>query len=679
MLLDIPKYLQDSESVYVCVIDSAGKYTYANDLFKRKYSFIASNLIGYYALATIYEGDHPLLMQAIDKLKKSPESTVKVALRKPASRENKMLNNTSWELSSFSLRDGMPESILCLGLDVTINDYQVDLLKQFPDSFAIINHSGYIVNLNLLEDHPMFQRKESLEGEQLESLFAPETASEAWGCFEKVLAEGETISCDHTYSQNLKPVYYQTAMSTISYNGSIHLLLVMRNVTAEKLNQEILEISLKRSKDIWESITDMFHFINKKWEIEYANSAWEKFFGFTDSSQYLGKTIWEVFPEMTGDAIENCFRKAMKSGSVCNFEGFYNARNKWFSMRIFPSSRGISVYNRDITELKTLESKERLLETRLKDVWEKLIDGYISLDNAGKVLYANHAFITLFNLKEAEINGKSLGNIIPELYEKEMDFNVAVHQAIETGEVQKRICFFKERDIWINTAFFPTDEGVDIYMQDISHAERMRNAMNDLSFMTSHELRHEYAKLHSVINLMTLSGDDEKYLLKEANKSLIQINSLISVMNDKLTFNRDNSMRADNNGYIEFDEVVLIDDDHVINFINARVIRLLFDNVKVKSFSHADKALDYLKEFDKEGKKLLFIDLNMPGFDGWDFLESYRQLPVRSRIYILTSSINPRDIERSMDYSEVVKFLTKPLSVELLEYERIRPLSGSVG
>jgi len=45
MLLDIPKYLQDSKSVYVCVIDSAGKYTYVNDLFKRKYSFIASNLL----------------------------------------------------------------------------------------------------------------------------------------------------------------------------------------------------------------------------------------------------------------------------------------------------------------------------------------------------------------------------------------------------------------------------------------------------------------------------------------------------------------------------------------------------------------------------------------------------------------------------------------------------------
>jgi CheY-like chemotaxis protein len=103
----------------------------------------------------------------------------------------------------------------------------------------------------------------------------------------------------------------------------------------------------------------------------------------------------------------------------------------------------------------------------------------------------------------------------------------------------------------------------------------------------------------------------------------------------------------------------------------------LFDSVKVKSFSQAEKALDYLRESDKEGRKLIFIDLNMPGFDGWDFLESYQKLQVKSRIYILTSSINPRDIERSMDYKEVVKFLTKPLSVELLEYERIRPLAGS--
>jgi PAS domain S-box-containing protein len=324
-----------------------------------------------------------------------------------------------------------------------------------------------------------------------------------------------------------------------------------------------------------------------------------------------------------------------------------------------------------------LESKEQLLETRLKDVWEKLIDGYVSIDKESKIIYANQAFISLFNLRESEVSGRSLEELIPELSEKSQDFNIALQQTIDTGEVQKRICFFRDKDVWINAAFFPTDEGIDVYMQDISSAERLRNAMNDLSFMTSHELRHEYAKLHSVINLMSVAGEDEKYLLKEAHKSLIQINSLISVMNDKLTFNRDNSIRAGDKDVIEFDEVVLIDDDHVINFINARVIRLLFDSVKVKSFSQAEKALDYLRESDKEGRKLIFIDLNMPGFDGWDFLESYQKLQVKSRIYILTSSINPRDIERSMDYKEVVKFLTKPLSVELLEYERIRPLAGS--
>jgi response regulator of citrate/malate metabolism len=148
-------------------------------------------------------------------------------------------------------------------------------------------------------------------------------------------------------------------------------------------------------------------------------------------------------------------------------------------------------------------------------------------------------------------------------------------------------------------------------------------------------------------------------------------------MNDKLTFNRDNSIRGNGNDYNEFDEVILIDDDHVINFINARVVRLLFKEAKVKSFIQGEKALDYLKQNDTSGNKLIFIDLNMPGFDGWDFLEAYSKFMVRSPVYVLTSSINPKDIERSLNYNEVVKFLTKPLSEEMLEAERIKPVGLS--
>ncbi|MCB0819443.1 MAG: PAS domain-containing protein, partial [Bacteroidetes bacterium] len=507
-------------------------------------------------------------------------------------------------------------------------------------------------------------------------LFLKEELNAVQSCIASTLNSGNSCVYEHDSDSGEKHHYFQTTFSPVSYLGIQHVLLIIRDISAERQNREILEKSLERSKEIWESITDMFHFVNREWQIEYANSAWEKRFGFINKEEYLGKTVQELFPRFAGSALEKDYSKGLFEKEFSIHEAYFDSVGSWFSIRIFPSQNGISVYSRDVSDLRQLELKEQALETRLKDVWEKLIDGYVSLDKSSRVIYANQAFLSLFKLNERQALGALVPEALSKTGKKSEEFNSAVQSVLRNGAVERRICYFEDYQIWVNAAFFPTELGIDIYMQDISHAERLKNAMSDLSFMTSHELRHEYAKLHSVINLMSVSGEDMDYLLKEAHKSLIQINSLISVMNDKLTFNRDNTGKQGDKDYIEFDEVVLIDDDHVINYINARVLKLMFDHVKVKSFSAAEKALDYLKENDQYGSKLIFIDLNMPGFDGWDFLDSYRDLAVRSSVYVLTSSINPRDIERSMEYREVVKFLTKPLSVEMLEFEKIRPLAG---
>jgi CheY-like chemotaxis protein len=121
-----------------------------------------------------------------------------------------------------------------------------------------------------------------------------------------------------------------------------------------------------------------------------------------------------------------------------------------------------------------------------------------------------------------------------------------------------------------------------------------------------------------------------------------------------------------------FKRVYLIDDDPTFNFITKLMLKKIAFAEEIVDFTDAGQALDELKE---EARKepaclpeLIFLDLNMPGMDGWDFLEAYNELadPALSKvkIFILTSSIDPLDKSKSLTYDGVADFITKPLALE---------------
>ncbi|MFD0963282.1 response regulator [Pseudofulvibacter geojedonensis] len=116
-------------------------------------------------------------------------------------------------------------------------------------------------------------------------------------------------------------------------------------------------------------------------------------------------------------------------------------------------------------------------------------------------------------------------------------------------------------------------------------------------------------------------------------------------------------------------KILLIDDDIMTNFINEKNLRKHFLNNEIKSFISAINALEYIISSFKENntqKNLIFVDINMPKMDGWEFLDEYKKLPddlkATNHIYMLSSTCNKNDIEKSKHYSSVKSFFTKPLT-----------------
>lgn len=125
------------------------------------------------------------------------------------------------------------------------------------------------------------------------------------------------------------------------------------------------------------------------------------------------------------------------------------------------------------------------------------------------------------------------------------------------------------------------------------------------------------------------------------------------------------------------DCILLIDDDKATNFLHSLTIQDSGIDVKVQDVESARDGLDYLtckgkfiecKEFPRPG--IIFLDINMPGMNGWDFLKEYEKLPedVRARVVVamLTTSLNPDDAAHAHKIGYLKGFISKPLTKEIL-------------
>ena len=117
--------------------------------------------------------------------------------------------------------------------------------------------------------------------------------------------------------------------------------------------------------------------------------------------------------------------------------------------------------------------------------------------------------------------------------------------------------------------------------------------------------------------------------------------------------------------------ILLIDDDATIIFLTKRIIVSTGIDTSIKEFGDGQEAIDFLKDNVNYAEVLpdvIFLDLSMPIMDGWEFLEEYifvePKIKKKIKLYIVSSSISPHDIERAKHFNMVSDFIIKPLVKE---------------
>lgn len=120
---------------------------------------------------------------------------------------------------------------------------------------------------------------------------------------------------------------------------------------------------------------------------------------------------------------------------------------------------------------------------------------------------------------------------------------------------------------------------------------------------------------------------------------------------------------------------MLIDDEGIDNFINEKMIKTFSFAENVLIHTSAKSALEFLKNVSLIDNakdfypEFIFVDLNMPMLDGFQFLDLLQKSDYPEKhvkVFILTASLNPVDQEKAKEYNQVIGFLQKPLSRETL-------------
>lgn len=113
----------------------------------------------------------------------------------------------------------------------------------------------------------------------------------------------------------------------------------------------------------------------------------------------------------------------------------------------------------------------------------------------------------------------------------------------------------------------------------------------------------------------------------------------------------------------------IIDDDSIFIYGTKRIIEKVDFCNKIIVYNNGQEAIDGIYELIKTKEQLpdvILLDINMPVMDGWEFLVEFKKLQnlfsKKIHIYIASSSVDPRDIERVKNYKEISDYILKPIT-----------------
>lgn len=200
---------------------------------------------------------------------------------------------------------------------------------------------------------------EEVIGKTPRILQGPKSDKEELKRLSKALRNWE--SCEITtinYKKNGEEFYINFSVNPVADKTGFftHWIAIERDVTESVIAQQKLMASFDEKDTILESIDDGFFATDKNSIVTYWNKKAEILLN-AKKEDVLGKNLHEMFPDPNSLAFHHHYQLAIKENKTVHFEEYSVLNKKWFEVSAFASDKGLSVYFKDVTDKKQVESK----------------------------------------------------------------------------------------------------------------------------------------------------------------------------------------------------------------------------------------------------------------------------------------------------------------------------------
>ena len=118
-------------------------------------------------------------------------------------------------------------------------------------------------------------------------------------------------------------------------------------------------------------------------------------------------------------------------------------------------------------------------------------------------------------------------------------------------------------------------------------------------------------------------------------------------------------------------QYLIIDDNEIDQLVTGKLLQTKLGATRILTFNNGKEGLDWMEQNSNTDLAIiLFLDIKMPVMNGFEFMEKFKALNEnikrRTLIFMLSSTLDPEEIERAIRYEHVDTILEKPLSIDQL-------------
>lgn len=225
------------------------------------------------------------------------------------------------------------------------------------------------------------------------------------------------------------------------------------DITARKQAEEALLQAHAQTREILESIGDVFYAVDQDFNFTYLNHKAEQTWG-RPAAEVLGQSMWTVFPQAIGSESYRMHLKAMHDRQPVQYETISPVINRWISISIYPSAvGGLSVYFHDINVAKQAQDALRESEERFRTLVQNLPDYAIfSLDPNGIITEWTEGAQRVKGYTAEEAIGQSIAIFFTPEDLAAGKLEEEITQAVQTGRAEREILCVRKggQRFWIN-------------------------------------------------------------------------------------------------------------------------------------------------------------------------------------------------------------------------------------